>query len=252
MSKMSVNWRAMWEAILDCEKHPIYRIALVIGIAIAGVLAVTISILAFAVALVAAVFVPFVFFCVCRIYFAKRGWVYEIVNLEETWEIHDATGATVTLKKVMDVEFLRDQVTSIHDPAWGAGELFAEYSCSPGRYVGISRSGERQLAVVMLDPPRRRGDSQHFDITRVIKGGFTGPDEWIELDSETCTGPLKVSVVFPRDRLPQNCQWTRRRGNSEKNLGAISQRWREDGRQECYVRVARPSPDEIYRVTWTW
>jgi len=193
---MHIDWRTAWENICDTARHPVYFVLFTTGVGLATVLAFTICIWAFVLTLVGSIVLPAVPFYFYRNFLAKRGWVFEILNLEETWEIEDATGAKVTLRKAMDVRFLRDEVTAINDPAWGDGALFSEYSCTPGSLATVTQGDARRYAVVTLNLPRRRGDIERFEIVRVIAGGFTARDEWIEVDFGNLLRPLESVRCF--------------------------------------------------------
>ena len=231
---------------------PVYGVSVTIGGVISTGLLVSVPLLWFAPAVVASILVPLGVGLLYKLLWERRGWIYEILALEETWDICDKQGGRVVVTKAMDIRFLRDNVGSFEDPAWGDGDLFAEYSCKPGTCGGVFQAGPKRYAHVVLNPPRRRGDEEHIESRRVVSGGFGKDSEWIEVHSDTCTGPLSIKVIFPQDRAPENCDWSRRRHGKEKPLRGVRLVNRPDGRHECSVRAGRTSPDEVYRLIWTW
>lgn len=230
---------------------PGYGVSVTVGAAVSAGL-VFLSTLGFVVAIIATVIIPLGVGLLYKVWWERRGWIYEILNFEETWEICDNRGSKVVVTKAMDVTFLRDNVVAFTDPAWGDGDLFAEYSCRPGTCAGVFQIQPMKYAHVVLDPPRLRGDEEHIESTRVVTGGFGKDNEWVQVDSDTCTGPITIKVIFPLDRAPEICTWSRRRRGKEKGLGGVALVNRPDGRQECSVRAGRTSPDDVYRLVWTW
>lgn len=61
--------------------------------------------------------------------------LYEVLQYEATLEILDAYGERAVFRKHHRVKFLQDNVIAYEDYAWGDGDLFADYRCSPGVVV---------------------------------------------------------------------------------------------------------------------
>ena len=67
--------------------------------------------------------------------------MYEILDYDSVLELKDRRGRVAVLKRRQKVRFLRDNIIAYQDQAWGDGELFAEYKCSPGVAVDRYRDG---------------------------------------------------------------------------------------------------------------
>ena len=234
--------------------HPLYFFAAGAGMTVAVGIWAGASFIWFLLAAGIALGVPLLVGLFYRFWWERRGWIFEITSLEETWDLEDPRGDTALVTKTMEIEFLRDNVVVIEDPAWGDGDLFAAYSCEPGKHVD-TYDYEREkgrCALVRINPPASRGETRRFESRRTVTGGFRQDDEWIEIDAGTCGGSLTVRVIFPSDRPPRNCRWSRLKGGKAKDVTSESSSRPEDGRHESYVRVTRANPDELYRLVWTW
>ena len=63
-----------------------------------------------------------------------RG-MYEILDYDSTLELADPKGEIAIFKRRERVKFLHNNVIAFEDYAWGDGEIFADYRCSPGKVV---------------------------------------------------------------------------------------------------------------------
>ena len=80
------------------------------------------------------------------LYRALRRWVqqqsqegmYEILSYDTTLELVDSKGKTAIFKKRQRIKFLQDYISTFQDYAWGDGEIFADYKCSPGTALALS------------------------------------------------------------------------------------------------------------------
>ena len=61
--------------------------------------------------------------------------LYEVLDFEHTLELCDAKGKKAIYHKRQKVRLLQDYVAAYVDQAWGRGEIFADYRCSPGMPV---------------------------------------------------------------------------------------------------------------------
>src|SRR5437763_9107440 len=69
-----------------------------------------------------------------RLLRSSRSRGYEVLAHEHEFDLVRPDGSLVVHRKKLLVRYLND-VISIVDFAWGEGDLFAEYSCDPGRVV---------------------------------------------------------------------------------------------------------------------
>ena len=69
--------------------------------------------------------------------------MYEILEYDSTLELLDRQGKTAVFKRRQKVKFLQDNVIAFQDYAWGEGEIFADYKCSPGVEVDRYQEGNQ-------------------------------------------------------------------------------------------------------------
>jgi TIR domain/Tetratricopeptide repeat len=186
----------------------------------------------------------------------SRG--YEIVEQDHEWDLVRPDGSLVLHRKRLRVRYL-NQAISVVDFAWGDGNLFAEYSCEPGRVVDQFVTDDRKLWVLIsLGDVRRRGDEEVLTFRRAITDGFTNPKEWIEADSLEGKH-VSLKVVFPKGRPPEHVEVTRDRPSP---LGPRGRTQREhfspaalsDVSQRKVLEVQETSSrrDRKLRIGWAW
>lgn len=61
-----------------------------------------------------------------------HGGLYKVLEYEVQLELVDPQGEVAIYRKRQRVRFLQDNVFAILDQAWGDGDIFADYKCSPG------------------------------------------------------------------------------------------------------------------------
>ena len=76
--------------------------------------------------------------------------IYRVLDHHVTLELRDPQGNQAIYRKVQSVRFLQDHVIAFYDTAWGDGELFANYRCSPGYPVDRFRKGNRTYTSGLL------------------------------------------------------------------------------------------------------
>src|SRR5688572_14472554 len=80
--------------------------------------------------------------------FANEG-IYEVLDYECQIELKDKTGNLATIKKRDKIRYLQDYVTSHQDRAWGDGEIFLNYRCSPGTPVDEFAWGTKHTSLFL-------------------------------------------------------------------------------------------------------
>ncbi len=83
-------------------------------------------------------------------------------------DLTDNAGRTAIYTKRQQVTFLQDNVFAIQDQAWGDGDIFAAYRCSPGVAVDRYKEGYRWKILISLRGSRNRGERDEFVIERTI------------------------------------------------------------------------------------
>jgi hypothetical protein len=64
----------------------------------------------------------------------RYGGLYEAISDESGWDIHSASGTEAVLTRTRRLHFLQNGVFAIRDYAWVAGDVLADYECSPGAW----------------------------------------------------------------------------------------------------------------------
>lgn len=182
---------------------------------------------------------------------ANEG-MYEVLNLESRLELRDPKGSKAVLYKKQKVRFLQDNIIAFQDKAWGDGEIFADYKCSPGAAVDRYREGHRFHVLISLRQTMNRGDSQEFNIERTIKNGFRKDLEDFQTEIDHPTKKMSVSVVFPRKRPPSKAWMIEQNATRTTELGPEHRQSMPDGRQQITWSINKPRLFEAYILRWSW
>ncbi len=182
---------------------------------------------------------------------ANEG-MYEVLEFESTLELHDRSGKRATYKKRKKVRYLQNNIIAYQDYAWGDGEFLVNYKATPGIPVDQYKSGFKTYILLSLREEKNRGDVDEFHIQWDIKKGFLKPDGFWETDVSSRTRQIKVSVVFPKSRPPQNVRLVEKNIRRTKNLGSESIRQLPDGRWQVTWEKHKPHLYEHYIIRWDW
>src|ERR1700690_2240089 len=98
--------------------------------------------------------------------------VYEVLDYECILELKDVDGRNATIQKTEKVRYLQDYVTTYQDQAWGSGNIFLDYKCSPGVPVDEYQSGHNTYKLISLREVKNKGDVDEFNIEWKMKNGF--------------------------------------------------------------------------------
>jgi hypothetical protein len=178
--------------------------------------------------------------------------MYAVLEHESRLELRDARGHKAVLYKRQKVRFLQDHIIAYQDQAWGDGEIFADYRCSPGVAVDRYREGHRYRVLISLRQTKHRGDIEEFRIERTIKGGFTKAVEDFQTEIDHRTRRLSMSVVFPRQRLPKRVMLIEQNTTRTRVLGPDHRHMLPDGRQQVRWSTDKPRLFEGYILRWEW
>ncbi len=178
--------------------------------------------------------------------------MYEVLELDARLELQDSKGERAVLYKRQRVRFLQDNIIAFQDKAWGDGDIFADYKCSPGVAVDRYREGHRYRVLISLRRTMNRGDIEEFHIERTIKGGFTKKVEDFQTEIDHKTRNLTVSVIFPRSRFPRRLLLIEQNAARTRGLGGDYTRKLPDGRQKVTWRANKPRLFEAYIIRWEW
>jgi hypothetical protein len=178
--------------------------------------------------------------------------VYKVESHHATLELLDEQGQRAIYSKRQKVTFLQDGVFAIQDQAWGDGDIFADYRCSPGIAVDRHIESYRWKILISLRATKNRGDTEEFIMERTIRNGFTTSTEHFQSQIDHPTKQLTLSVIFPRQRLPKTVfvmeQNVKRSFALSKEYGIpLSQ-----GRVQYQWEVEKPRLYEAYILRWEW
>lgn len=187
-----------------------------------------------------------------RLNWRRPQGIYQILDYDTVLELTDAKGQRAVIQRNKQIRFLQDYVVAFWDSAYGDGDLFAEYACSPGVPVDRFREGSRTYTLISLREVKSRGDILPFHIRRVVHNGFTQPQETWETQIQHDTDHLRIAIIFPRERPCQRAVLVQKNINRTRELGAEHLRTLENGRQILEWEVRHPRLHERYLIKWTW
>jgi hypothetical protein len=176
----------------------------------------------------------------------------EILEYDSTLELVDAKGDTAVFKRRQRVKFLQDNVIAFQDRAWGDGELFADYKCSPGIEVDRYQEGDQWTVLISLRETKSAGDVEDFYIERTIRHGFTQDQEWRQTEIRHRTRHLRLSIIFPRERRCRRAVLIQRSRSRTRPLDHTHFTDLPDGRQVLTWQTRNPERFELYTIKWKW
>jgi hypothetical protein len=178
--------------------------------------------------------------------------LYEVRRFDATLEMLDAEGQTAVLERDQELCFLQDGVVGLYHQVWGEGELFDEYEVRPGVVADRFQLGSRHISLISLRQIKNRGDTLQLRIRRQIRGGWSDPEEWLELAVNHQTRRLRLTVIFPVKRPPQQAFVELQSTGTSRVLEP--RRWQVDdqGRTVLTWQERQPVLGETYRLRWQW
>lgn len=178
--------------------------------------------------------------------------LYEVLEYESVLDLKDAKGRLALLSKSQQVRFLQNNIIAYQDQAWGDGDIFADYKCSPGKAVDRYREGHRYHILISLRQAKQRGDIEVFNISRKLRNGFAKSVEEWQTEINHPTKNLSVSVIFPRSRPPKRLYLIEQNQNRSIVLGPETRHRLPDGREKVTCRINSPQLFEAYILQWEW
>ncbi len=178
--------------------------------------------------------------------------MYEVLDYHAQLEVVDPDGKQAIYHKRQTVRFLQDNIIAYQDQAWGDGEIFADYKCSPGVAVDTYREGHRFNILISLRATKHSGDVEAFRIDRTIRDGFVRPVEDFQIEIDHRTSRFAMSVVFPLERQPKKVTLIEQNSTRSMVLGPENRTDLADGRCEYIWSTAKPRVFEAYILRWEW
>ncbi|MCA9333928.1 hypothetical protein KC963_02675 [Candidatus Saccharibacteria bacterium] len=182
----------------------------------------------------------------------RLGGMYEILEYDSTLELLDVKGETAIFRKLQRVKFLQDNIIAFQDYAWGDGDIFADYRCSPGIVVDRYQEGDRWNILISLRESKSKGDIENFYSERKVKRGFTGSEEWQQVEIRSATQQLHMNIIFPKQRRCQRALLLQRSRNRMIVLGPEHFHIYPDGRQLLSWETSKIRRFEIFTIRWWW
>jgi hypothetical protein len=184
--------------------------------------------------------------------FKSLPGMYEVLDYEARLELKDGKGKTAVYSKHQLVRFLQDHIIAYQDIAWGDGDIFADYKCSPGVEVDRYREGHRYNILISLRETKQRGDETTFRIERTIRNGFTQKVEQFQTEIDNRTNKLSLSVISPRSRLPVKVDLIELNTRRTSTLDREHHQVLPDGRHKYIWKTSSPRLYEAYILRWGW
>lgn len=178
--------------------------------------------------------------------------LYEVLDFEHTLELCDVKGKKAVYKKRATVRFLQDFISAYQDQAWGLGNVFADYKCSPGIPVDRYREGNKHRVLISLRETKRRGETMKIKIDRTVTNGFSRSPGWSETEVSHRTKQFHTSVIFPKKRSPKSAFLLQKHAGRVIPLGLNNIEQLPDGRQRVFWETEKPVLFETYILKWTW
>lgn len=178
--------------------------------------------------------------------------LYDVLEQCRTVTLHDPQGRVATVDTVQRLRFRQNHITAITDYAWGEGELFADYRCTPGMPVDRYAVGSRQVMLISLREHQNAGDELCLRTHRKIRNGFSQTEEYWESDVYHRTRRMELRIIFPRARPCQRATVTVRSTGKTVALGPDCFQAFPDGRLALIWAIQRPRLNERYLLRWVW
>jgi hypothetical protein len=177
---------------------------------------------------------------------------YEVLEHHITLELLDVKGQLARYQKEQKVRFLLDNIIAFQDQAWGDGDVFIDYECSPGVLVDRYDEGNRHRLLISLRDTKHRNDIETFHIQRTIKRGYTSPNGYLQTNIDHKTHKASLSVIFPRKRPPSQISFLEKKKVKTRVLGLENRTLLPDGRIKYAVTMECPAQFEAYLIQWSW
>ena len=112
--------------------------------------------------------------------------------------------------------------------------------------------GSRHNVLISLRKTMNRGDVLNLRIRRLIRKGLLKPPWWLETEIDHLMKHLRLSIIFPKERLCQEASITRKSTQRTMPLGAQHFRFLRDGRQQLTWETKAPRLQDLYTIKWVW
>lgn len=178
--------------------------------------------------------------------------VYEVLDYECTLELKDEEGRIAIIRKTEKVRYLQDYIITYQDQAWGSGNIFLDYKCSPGIPVDEYQTGHNTYKLISLREVKNKGDIDKFNIEWKMKNGFLkSVSSWGTAINQR-TKKVTTKVIFPKERPPQRISIFESNLQRTRVLAAEAHQKLPDGRSMVVWEKESPRLYEDYILSWEW
>lgn len=184
--------------------------------------------------------------------FHQPPGMYEVLEYHARLKLHDIKGKKATYFKDQKVRFLQNHIMAYQDQAWGDGNIFADYKCSPGVAVDRYQQGNVWRILISLRQTKHKGDIETFHIERAIEDGFIKAVEHFQARIDHPTQHLSMSVIFPAKRFPKRVGVVEQRTNRTTELDSSNIQNLPDGQVLATWSMEYPKVGEAYNLRWEW
>lgn|GEM_PF-674253 len=182
----------------------------------------------------------------------RREGMYQILDYDSTLELLDPKGKIALFKRRQRVKFLQDHIIAFQDYAWGDGDIFADYKCSPGVEVDRYREGNQWNILISLRETKSAGEVMDFYTERTIKEGFTRDEDWWQVEIRHETRQFRLAIIFPARRHCRRAVLFHRNRQKTTSLGPEHFTTLPDGRQVLTWETNKLKRFESYLIKWLW
>lgn len=182
----------------------------------------------------------------------KLPGIYEVIRYDAELELKDRRGRKAVYRKRQHVRFVQDNIIAYQDTAWGDGDIFAAYRCSPGVEVDRYREGHRYHILISLRETKNRNDEETFNVERCITEGFTSNVEEFQVDIDHRTRRLSFAIVFPAGCAVKQVTLIEQNADRTTRLSTGHREQLADGRSRWVWVTEHPRLYETYIMRWEW
>ncbi len=182
---------------------------------------------------------------------ASEG-VYEVLDYQCTLELKAKDGGFAAIQKTEKVRYLQDYITTYQDQAWGSGDIFLDYKCSPGIPVDEYQSGHNTYKLISLRESKNKGDIDEFNIQWNMRNGFLKSASFWGTAINHRTKKATIKVIFPKGRPPRHVTIFESNLQRTRILGPEVLQKLPDGRSMIVWEKDNPRLYEDYILRWEW
>lgn len=178
--------------------------------------------------------------------------MYEVLHYDATLQLMDTKGKRAVYRKFQRVKFNQNNIIAFQDQAWGDGNIFADYKCTPGYPVDRYKEGHRHIVLISLREVKQRGEITDFQIERTIEDGFMDTTEVFQAEINHVMHHFSFSVIFPKVRPPKSVMLIKQNLQQTIRLGPECFSTLPDGNVQVQWTTDKPMLFEAYILRWEW